>query len=133
LRLPCSLQPLLEGTTSNANRRQATRVDVSWDVDCATDQTFLYAAIRNISELGIFVLTREPLEIGTRLLLKFAPPGSRESFSVHGVVQWINPVRPLAENLNPGMGVLFVDLTPETRERLVDAVRTIAYVRDTKN
>jgi type IV pilus assembly protein PilZ len=91
----------------------------------------LYAAIRNISELGIFVLTTEPLEIGTRLTLEFAPPDAKEPFSVHGIVQWINPVRPLAENLNPGMGVLFVDLTPEVRERLVDAVRTIAYVRDT--
>jgi type IV pilus assembly protein PilZ len=119
----------VEGTT-NANRRQATRIDVAWDVDCKTDQTFLYASIRNISALGIFVLTHEPLEIGTRLLLNFAPPDSDEPFSVNGVVQWINPVRTLGENLNPGMGVLFVDLTPQTRERLVDAVRTIAYVRE---
>lgn len=83
--------------------------------------------------MGIFVLTREPLEIGTRLLLKFASPDLGEPFAVSGVVQWINPVRPLSENLNPGMGVLFVDLTPETRERLVDAVRTIAYLRDAPN
>lgn len=124
---------MLEGTTSDANRRQATRVDVSWDVDCKTEQTFLYASIRNISAMGIFVLTREPLEIGTRLLLKFASPDLGEPFAVSGVVQWINPVRPLSENLNPGMGVLFVDLTPETRERLVDAVRTIAYLRDAPN
>jgi type IV pilus assembly protein PilZ len=123
----------VEGTTSDSNRRQASRFDVSWTVDCKTESTFLYAAIRNISELGIFVLTTEPLEIGTRLLLEFAPPDAEEPFSVHGIVQWINPVRPLAENLNPGMGVLFVDLTPEVRERLVDAVRTIAYVHDTKN
>jgi len=106
---------------------------VSWDVDCETEQTFLYASIRNISAMGIFVLTREPLEIGTRLLLKFSPPGSQQPFTVTGVVQWINPVRALSDNLNPGMGVLFVDLTPETREQLVDAVHTIAYLRDAPN
>jgi type IV pilus assembly protein PilZ len=101
-------------------------------VDCETDDTFLYASIRNISEMGIFVLTREPLEIGTRLQLSFAPPGS-QPFTLSGIVQWINPVRTLSENRNPGMGVRFVDLTPEARELLVEAVRTIAYVRDPTN
>jgi len=33
-------------------------------------------------------------------------------------------------NPNPGMGVRFVNLQPEQRERLVEVVRTIAYVRD---
>lgn len=102
-------------------------------MDCETDDTFLYASIRNISEMGIFVLTREPLEIGTRLQLRFAPPGARAPFTLNGVVQWINPVRPLSENRNPGMGVLFVDLTADEREQLVDAVRTIAYLRDSAN
>jgi type IV pilus assembly protein PilZ len=106
---------------------------VALDVDCETEDTFLYASIRNISAMGIFVLTREPLEIGTRLQLRFAPPGVTEPFTVSGVVQWINPVRPLSENLNPGMGVLFVDLTPEAREKLVEAVHTIAYVHDSSN
>ena len=119
--------------TSPHNRRQSARVDVAWDVDCETQDTFLYASIRNISEMGIFVLTREPREIGTRLQLRFVKPGTDALFTVSGVVQWINPVRPLSENLNPGMGVLFVDLTPEAREQLVDAVRTIAYVHDSSN
>ena len=37
---------------------------------------------------------------------------------------------PLADNLNPGMGVRFLDLTIDARERLVDVIHTIAYVRD---
>jgi type IV pilus assembly protein PilZ len=39
----------------------------------------------------------------------------------------------LADNPNPGMGIRFIDLTSEARERLIDAVRTIAYVRDNVN
>jgi type IV pilus assembly protein PilZ len=121
------------GEASAANRRQHDRIDVSWDVDCETDDTFLYASIRNVSELGIFVLTREPLDVGTSLMLRFAPPGSETPFDLEGTVQWVNPVRVLSDNRNPGMGILFVNITADDRERLVSMVRTIAYVRDPSN
>jgi len=121
------------GEASASNRRQHDRIDVSWDVDCETEDTFLYASIKNVSELGIFVLTREPLEVGTRIMLRFSPPGSDEPFDLQGTVQWVNPVRVLSDNRNPGMGILFVDITPDDRERLVAMVRTIAYVRDPSN
>jgi type IV pilus assembly protein PilZ len=99
-------------------------------VDCEADDTFLYASITNISELGIFVRTEEPLQVGTRLTLRFTPPNLHAPFVLVGQVQWVNPVRVLAENPNPGMGIRFVDLTPEDREQLVETIRTIAYVRD---
>jgi type IV pilus assembly protein PilZ len=121
------------GEASAANRRLSDRTDVSWEVDCETEDTFLYASIRNVSELGIFVLTREPLEVGTEVMLRFSPPGAEGPFDLKGAVQWINPVRALSDNRNPGMGILFVDITAEDRERLVEAVRTIAYVRDPSN
>jgi type IV pilus assembly protein PilZ len=116
-----------------SNRRGTDRVEVSWSVDCESRDTFLYASIANISEFGIFVRTQEPLEVGTRLTLTFAPPGSDEQFVLHGQVQWVNAVRMLSDNPNPGMGIRFVDLTTESRGRLIDAVRTIAYVRDNVN
>jgi type IV pilus assembly protein PilZ len=118
------------GRWPDIDRRTVERVDVSWSVDCETEETFLYASITNISELGIFVRTSEPLELGTRVTLRFAPPGARAPFVLLGVVQWVNPVRVLAENRNPGMGIRFVELTLADRERLVDTIRTIAYVRD---
>ena len=40
-----------------------------------TEDTFLYACITNISAMGIFVRTDTPLPVGTRLTLRFAPPG----------------------------------------------------------
>ncbi len=116
-----------------SNRRGSDRIEVTWSVDCESRETFLYASIANISEFGIFVRTQEPLEVGTRLTLTFAPPGSDEPFVLHGQVQWVNAVRMLADNPNPGMGIRFVDLTSEARSRLIDTVRTIAYVRDNVN
>jgi type IV pilus assembly protein PilZ len=113
-----------------ADRRSHERLDVMWSVDCETEETFLYAAITNISQMGIFVRTTEPLPVGTLVTLRFAPPSAGEPFLLHGVVQWVNAVRPLADNLNPGMGIRFSSLTLADRERIVDAIHTIAYLRE---
>lgn len=111
------------------DRRAADRYEVTWSVDCETQDTFLYASITNISALGIFVQTTDPLPVGTHVTLRFAPPGF-EPFALHGLVQWINAVRPDGDNPNPGMGVRFVDLSGADRERLIEVIKTIAYVRD---
>jgi type IV pilus assembly protein PilZ len=120
--------PASNAAEDRENRRTHDRFDVTWAVDCVADDTFLYASIANISEMGIFVRSVDPLAVGTRLQLAFAPPG-HEPFRLIGEVAWINPLRKVGDNPNPGMGIRFIDLTPEDRERLVDVVRTIAYVR----
>jgi type IV pilus assembly protein PilZ len=112
------------------DRRTTERVDVLWSVDCETEDTFLYAAITNISEMGIFVRTDEPLAVGTAVTLRFAPPRATDAFILDGVVQWVNRVRPREHNLNPGMGIRFTTLTLADRERIVDTIRTIAYLRE---
>jgi type IV pilus assembly protein PilZ len=112
-----------------ANRRVHDRIDVTWAVDCVAQDTFLFASIANISAMGIFVRTVEPLPQGTRLNLSFSPPGS-EPFALEGVVAWINPLRANGDNPNPGMGVRFTELSLYARERLVQVIRTIAYLRD---
>lgn len=108
-------------------RRQSERVPVTWAVDYGSGDTFLYSYITNISAMGIFIYSKDPLAVGTRLNLRFAPPGE-EPFELIGEVAWINPYREGGENLNPGMGVRFIDLELPMRERLVALVRTIAYL-----
>lgn len=114
---------------SVSDRRVFDRFDVEWSVDCVATDTFLYASITNISEMGIFVRTLEPLRLGTRMKLSFAPPGA-EPFALEGCVAWVNNLREDGDNLNPGMGIRFVNLQPDERERLVDVIRTIAYLRE---
>jgi type IV pilus assembly protein PilZ len=116
-------------SVDDAERRIFDRYDVEWSVDCVATDTFLYASITNISEMGIFVRTTDPLQLNTKLRLTFAPPGA-EGFQLEGCVAWVNCVRENGDNPNPGMGIRFVDLKPEERERLVDVIRTIAYLRD---
>lgn len=119
--------PIAETVTDD--RRNFDRYEVEWAVDCVASDTFLFASITNISEMGIFVRTVEPLRPGTCLRLNFAPPGA-ESFQLEGTVAWVNPVRPEGDNPNPGMGIKFINLKLEQRERLVEVIRTIAYLRD---
>ena len=109
-------------------RRQYERFEACISVDYSSGDTFLFSYIQNISEMGIFIRSDDPLPIGTSLELRFAPDG-QTALELVGEVTWINPYRPLGDNLNPGMGVRFRELTPEKRERVVDLVRTVAYLR----
>jgi len=117
-----------EPTQGGIERRQYERFQTSISVDYSNGETFLFSYIQNISEMGIFIRSDTPLPIGTSLELRFAPDG-QTALELEGEVTWINPYRPLGDNLNPGMGVRFRDLTPDMRERVVDLVRTVAYLR----
>jgi type IV pilus assembly protein PilZ len=119
--------------SQGANRRVAERFSTSWSVDCVSEDTFLYASITNISLFGIFVATKTPFEVGALVDLKFAPGGSTEPFSLPGRVQWVNKSSALRQSKNEGMGIHFVSLSPEDRERLVEVIHTIAYLRDSAN
>jgi type IV pilus assembly protein PilZ len=117
------------------DRRSFERFETSFRVDVRSGEHFLYAYVTNISEMGLFVRTDAPLPIGTELVLLLAPDDTDLPFEVRGCVAWINPIREHGDNPNPGMGIRFETLTPEARERLVELVRTIAYlnVEDVSN
>ena len=111
-------------------RREFPRVPVNIEVDYRSDDNFLFAYITDLSAMGIFVKTKKPKPPGARLTLRFKPLGTPE-LVVQGQVVWINPYRPGdPDNLNPGMGVQFVDLDPETQRRLTRIVKTFAYLDD---
>ncbi len=111
------------------NRRLHERYDTCLSVDIESGENFLFSYITNISEMGIFIRSDNPLPIGTHLHLHFAAPEGG-SFDLAGLVVWINPVNPIGENINPGMGVQFSELTANEREQVVELVRTIAYLND---
>ncbi len=115
-----------EAERLEAERRAAERTEVAWAVDCEGEDTFLFAAIINVSALGLFVRTEQPLPIGTRMRLSFAAKGT-DPFRLLAEVAWINRNTPTCPN--PGMGMRFLDLHPDERERLVEVIRTIAYLR----
>lgn len=114
-----------------SDRRGETRVLVDLEVDYGDKNNFLFASIRDISATGIFVRTNTPESPGTHLNLRFTPPDAQLPLELEGKVIWANSFRPGdPNNLDPGMGVRFLDLSDQQRVRLVEFVRTFAYLDD---
>ena len=123
--------PVEDDRREGRDRRQFERVLVDVEVDYGHDDTFLFAYITDISAMGIFIRTNSPEPAGTRINLRFTPPGLDEALELEGEVIWVNPYRPGdRENINPGMGVQFIELTAQQREQIVNLVRTFAYLSD---
>ena len=112
-----------------ADRRAAPRVLVDFQVDYALEDNYLFAYITDISATGIFVRTTTPEQPGTLLNLRFAPADGEPPIEVEGEVIWINPYRPgVPDNLHPGMGVQFVGLDDDLRDRLLELVKRFAVL-----
>jgi type IV pilus assembly protein PilZ len=114
---------------AGAERREHERFETSVAVDYASGDTFLFAYLKNISEMGIFIRSNDPLPVGTHLRLRFHVDEG-DPLVLAGEVTWVNAYKEGGDNLNPGMGVRFMTLTAERREQVVALVRTVAYLRD---
>jgi uncharacterized protein (TIGR02266 family) len=116
-------------TISDADRRRAPRVLVDLEVDYASEDNYLFAYITDISATGIFVRTTTPEGPGTHLNLRFAADDGLEPIECEGEVIWVNPYRPgTPDNLHPGMGIRFVGLDNDLRQRLLELIRRFAYL-----
>jgi uncharacterized protein (TIGR02266 family) len=118
-----------EQAVAGSDRRLAPRVLVDLEVDYGLEDNYLFAYITDISATGIFVRTTSPEQPGTQLNLKFAPGDGDPPIEVEGEVIWVNPFRPGApDSINPGMGIRFVGLDDDLRDRLLELVRRFAYL-----
>jgi uncharacterized protein (TIGR02266 family) len=114
-----------------ADRRQSHRILVDLEVDYQCEDTFLFAYITDMSAFGIFIRTNNPEPPGTHLNLRFRLPEDDTTMALEGEVIWINAFRPGDfNNLNPGMGVRFTELTDDQKGKLMDLIRKVAYLED---
>lgn len=123
----------MPGTKKAAEKRRNSRIVLKARVDyeLLSEDTFLFEYTSNVSQGGIFLSTRNPLPKGTRLRLRFNLPGdSRGEFIATGQVVWINEYKPGGRNLNPGMGVAFLDLSPTDREAIAQLIKRTVMLTD---
>src|SRR5262245_59053670 len=128
--MTAAMGPKVKGgvLVADADRRRAPRVLVDLEVDYASEDNYLFAYITDISATGIFVRTTSPEQPGTHLNLRFTPDDSGP-IEVEGEVIWINPYRPgTPDNLHPGMGIRFVELDDDVRDRLLELIGRLAYL-----
>jgi type IV pilus assembly protein PilZ len=113
------------------NHDDTSGVFVHVEVDSRDQENFLFAYIHDLNATGIFVRTTSPERPGTNLYVRFKAVDASPGLELDGQVIWINPYRPDdSNNLSPGMGIRFLDLTREQRAQLVSLIKRFAYLYD---
>ena len=103
-------------------RRQSQREPVKVPVSYGAVDAFFTEFASNINEGGMFIETDNPSDIDDLVQLQFTFPGVEGSIQIGGRVAWINDGK---EESPAGMGIEFLDLTPETRDKINDSVRKL--------
>ncbi len=83
----------------------------------------------NLSRGGLFIRTRDPQPSGTELELDITLDTGEVVLRGRGVVRWTTPPSAPGEpHRDPGMGIKFTELTPESRA-LVERVDRVEATR----
>ena len=108
-----------ELTDSQADQRESVRVPTRMRVSFASEGALARVLMTNLSRMGLFVQADDLLEIGTRLQLRIhvdSPPRDIEI-----------PVEVVSHNVGPrfesdarGMGLRFLDMTPDAEKAIAD-------------
>jgi uncharacterized protein (TIGR02266 family) len=77
---------------------------------------------------GLFIESATPLAVGTKLTMEFTlPENPSEWLSARGVIAWVCP-KADQYTFSPGMGVRFIDIAPEARNRVLSLVHSVKGV-----
>jgi type IV pilus assembly protein PilZ len=103
-------------SVSNEKRREQ-RVSIELWIEAARGDEVYYQRASNLSVGGAYFTRTVPLPLGTRVSLKFSLPGEAQEITCAGEIV-------AAQDL--GMGVHFLDLAPQDRDRLAQLVERLA-------
>jgi uncharacterized protein (TIGR02266 family) len=118
---------------AQAEKRRHQRISLKARVDYElfSEDTFLFEYTSNVSRGGIFLSTRNPLPIGTEIHLRFTLPApANRAIRVTGKVAWINEYKPGKVNLNPGMGIEFINLAEKDNEAITRLIKRKALLTE---
>ena len=103
------------------------RVDLEFDSHRELKEFYT----RDISTGGIFIISDNPMEVGTDVELSIHPPGDLEPFTIRGIViHTVSPDRARPGLVAAGMGIHFVDLTDELFAKLDIILNGMEKVQD---
>ena len=95
-------------------RRHAKRVSINREFSAMDESIGEY--VTDVSRTGIFIRTENPLPIGTYVELNFSVIDD-DIYVLEGVGKVMRVALPKDSN-KPGMGLVFLDLTPESQKVL---------------
>jgi type IV pilus assembly protein PilZ len=104
-------------------RRRFIRIPKKFKLVYSTPKAFVENFLSNIGQGGVFIPTNAPLETGTQCDVKIVLPDGKEEIEIFCEVVWVQKeeiATPEGISL-AGMGVKFLNLSPEGKER-IDAI-----------
>jgi len=105
-------------------KREDIRIPIQLKVNMEyPNNHYLFEYSSNLSQSGIFIQTDDPLSPGTHVHLQFSLP-DQHLIRTRGEVIWVND----DDESEPGMGVKFLGLSVEDRERILTAIKKIAIL-----
>jgi uncharacterized protein (TIGR02266 family) len=108
----------------NDNKRRADRLHHELLVAYRTVGGFLTDWATNISRGGLFINTRNPLAVGTKVKLIISLPDAAFPFDLTGRVTRVTEFDNTA-NMVPGMGIEFVDVDESKRQQIATFVERL--------
>jgi CheY-like chemotaxis protein len=99
--------------------RETVRVLLSANVDGQPGGEVFYCRSRNISATGMLIETDHPLPEGARLTCLFYLPDAKKIQTACKVIRSIEPAPGDEDRL---YGIMFTDITPETKRLLADFI-----------
>lgn len=105
------------------DRRSSPRLDVVLKVRFETKEDFQEALIHNISQMGVYLATDRPFEVGYQFLIEIDLPNDKGQIKGKCEVVWVNEVE--AKDYPKGMGVQFEELTSRDRELLEEYLKAL--------
>jgi uncharacterized protein (TIGR02266 family) len=113
-----SLKPSLQ------ERREELRAPTKLKIGYSSPKELLKDYLFNLSLGGLFVETKDPLRIGERVQVIIFLPDKEKNLDVTGEVVWVRREEELTPEgrLPVGMGLRFLDLSKEARERIIGII-----------
>ena len=111
-----------------ASRDPRYQVDIP--VDYETRDLFLGSRVTNLSRGGLFIRTENPLPVQTEVQLSLHLPEHDGIIQARGRVVWNYDVPRNSFHVVSGMGIKFIDLTADQRDRLESSLLRLGKVSE---
>lgn len=105
-----------------AEKRTSPRVEVEVEVAMHTEHNFYTGVSENLSEGGVFISTYDHLPIGTQMDLTISLP-DRPAIRAQGTVRWVREYHKFTEDVSPGVGVQFANLSESDQAAIKQFLR----------
>lgn len=108
----------IESTTDPRLRRKNPRIPKALALSFKSKAGFIKAFSEDISIGGMFIKTTKPLAQGEQFMLKLKLPDASEALKIDCEVSWTRTDTNDPVKQPPGMGIKFIEISPEDQHRL---------------